>query len=64
MGKVIILLLAALLLAGCATGGSGFCDIAKPIRPAKGETATLSDTLVEQLRTHNATGEKLCRWTP
>lgn len=65
MGKVIgifFLLWLIVFLAGCTSGSSGFCDVASPIRPAKGETKTLSDALKGQLAVHNAKGERLCDW--
>lgn len=59
----------AVLLAGCAGGAAiqdqlTFCDGAKPIRPAKGETAVISDSLVRQLQAHNQLGAEACGWQP
>jgi len=67
MGKVVAIAV-ALLLAGCATSAMQdqlvFCDGAQPIRPSKGETITLSDSLVRQIQEHNRIGAKACGWKP
>ena len=59
----------AFALAGCAGKAAmqdqlTFCDGAQPIRPAPGETAKLSDSLVGQLHEQNALGAKACGWKP
>ena len=67
MGKVAALAL-ALAVAGCAGNAIQdslvFCDAAKPIRPAPGETAKMSDRLVDQIHQHNALGSQACGWKP
>ena len=62
-------LVLVLALAGCAGRVAVqdqllFCDGAKPLRPAPGETAKLSDKLVGQIHGHNETGAAACGWRP
>lgn len=59
----------AILLAGCAGQAAiqdslTFCDGAASIRPAPGETAKLSDSLVGQIHSHNQLGMSACGWKP
>ena len=51
-------------LASCNDGSGSFCAAAKPIRPAKGETVTLSPQLRDAVLEHNKTGASLCGWKP
>lgn len=69
--RFIIIATLAAMLTGCAAFGGPpiqgqltYCDGAKPIRPAKGETANLSDKLVGQINQHNSLGAKACGWKP
>lgn len=68
MGKLVAIAM-MLALAGCAGGAAiqgqlTYCDGAQPIRPAKGETANLSDKLVGQINQHNSLGARACGWKP
>lgn len=68
MGKIAAIAM-ALALAGCAGAAVmqdqlTFCDGAKPMRPAPGETAKLSDVLVGQIHQHNELGATACGWKP
>lgn len=58
----------ALLMTSCAkslpSGNNDFCIRAIPFRPAKGETARLSDQLQTFGLYHNRTGAELCGWRP
>lgn len=60
----VLAILAGLLLAGCAkpVPSDTFCLWAEPIRPAPGETARLSERLVEQILRYNRQGAALCGW--
>jgi hypothetical protein len=69
MGKVSALCLFGILaLTGCESlpiqDQLTFCDGAKPMRPEKGETARLSDKLVDQIHQHNELGASTCGWEP
>lgn len=57
-------LLMTIALASCSHGSGSFCAAAKPIRPAKGETVTLSPQLRDAVLEHNKTGASLCGWVP
>lgn len=61
MGKVATITL-ALLIAGCATTGGSFCDIAKPLRPSPAIVDAMSDREVKDMLAHNEKGRKLCGW--
>lgn len=59
----------ASVLSACASGSgvevrTGACDVFRPIRPVAGESQHLSESLVEQILTHNETGARLCGWVP
>lgn len=57
------LLTSTLLLTACqTTGGSSFCDIARPIRPTTEQIDQLTDEQVRQLLGHNEKGARLCGW--
>lgn len=60
--KNLILIAAALLITGCQsvpkTTAGNFCDIAKPIYWADGDT----DETILQAKEHNAVGKSLCGW--
>lgn len=61
----IVILVVAVLLAGCTTTRGGqYCQVAREIRPAAADAVAISDTLVEQIIAHNETGAALCGWTP
>ena len=62
--RLTLVTLLTLGVSGCLNLSGSFCSAAKPIRPALGETARLSDQLVAQLDDHNGTGVRLCRWRP
>lgn len=68
MGKVIITTLLFFTLVGCANRSIQdqltFCEGAQPLRPAQGETAKLSDQLVDQIDQHNTLGSEACGWKP
>ncbi len=62
-GARVLLLMALLMLAGCATTtGSGgtdvFCSAARPLR----WSAADSDETIRQAKGHNAVGRALCGW--
>lgn len=60
-----VMLLAAVLLAsGCASGHGNGCRIFAPIFPTESDLVVMSDELAVQLRDHNATGERVCGWSP
>lgn len=40
------------------------CHWTKPIRPKPSDLDTMSDSLVEQILSHNETGIRRCRWQP
>jgi len=59
---------ATLSVAGCATDGGDFCDLAEPLRPS---TVAVADYLSENdpalardVLEHNLTGATLCGWQP
>ncbi len=60
----VLSLVSLLALAGCSTVDSSFCAVEHPIRPTKGEVATLSDASVAAILAHNEKGQKLCGWVP
>jgi uncharacterized lipoprotein YajG len=57
-----VLILAALLLAGCQTSGGTFCDIARPVRLSEQTIAVMTDAEVDAAVAHNRKGQKLCDW--
>ena len=59
-----VLILAALLLAGCQTPSGNFCDVAEPIRPSQATLAAMTDAEVEEALRHNELGAELCGWAP
>lgn len=64
MGNVIALAL-LLVLAGCQhVNGSGYCDVAKPIRLSRATVAVMSDAEVAAVLSHDRVGQKLCGWAP
>jgi hypothetical protein len=60
----LILIVAALSLAGCATTGGTACDGWTPIRPTIQDLGTMSGELAGQILAHNTHGEKICGWRP
>jgi hypothetical protein len=60
----LILIVAALALAGCATTGGTACDGWTPIRPNLQDLGTMSGELAGQILAHNIHGGKVCGWRP
>lgn len=58
----IICLFLTCLLTGCAATSQihDYCQIAHPIRLAKGEAAKLSDATAREILTHNEQWAKVC----
>lgn len=54
----------AVLFTACAPvqSKSEFCKIASPIRPALGESKTLSKQLRDQIDLYDSQGAALCGW--
>jgi starvation-inducible outer membrane lipoprotein len=60
-----LILVAALLMAGCQTAPKGtFCALAEAQRPSQEAIDKLSDEQVAALLRHNRLGGKLCGWRP
>lgn len=57
-------IIAIVALAGCATTGGTFCDIAKPIRLSDATIDAMTDTEVAAALAHNERGRRLCNWKP
>lgn len=54
-----------LSVTSCANGQSdSACLLFQPLRPTQKDVEIISDKLVQQIITHNKTGERLCRWKP
>lgn len=60
----LLALLTMSALVSCNPGSGSFCAAAKPIRPVKGETVTLSPQLKAGVLEHNKTGIDMCGWKP
>lgn len=54
--------LLAATLAGCATMGGSFCDVASPRRPSKAQIAVMSDEAKRQDLAHNRFSAEHCGW--
>ncbi|BAP94487.1 hypothetical protein [Aurantimonas phage AmM-1] len=62
--RILIVVMAGALLAGCTAQRGSFCETAEPIRPSRATIAAMSDGEVAALLAHNETGEALCGWRP
>jgi hypothetical protein len=52
-----------LAVMSCSNGqGNDYCLIAQPIRPSAADMGAISDSLVQQILTHDKTGQALCGW--
>lgn len=60
----LILVLFALVLAGCATTSGLPCDVWTPIRPTGADLKGMSGDLAGQILSHNTHGAKTCGWKP
>lgn len=60
--KTSLIIIAALILAGCTTTGGDFCLLASPIRPSASDV--LTEGTARQILTFNETGARVCAWKP
>lgn len=59
-----VMLLVALVAAGCTTAKGGFCAVATPLRLSGKTVDALSDEEARALLSHNRRGERRCGWRP
>lgn len=57
-------LLTATTLAGCASSQPDWCFTNSPRTPTLAEYQAMDRQAKEDMRSHNAKGEKWCGWTP
>lgn len=60
--RMMMLVWAAVFLAGCGISLTSECDWAEPIRPS--QVDHLTPGTQRQILAHNETGAKLCGWQP
>lgn len=64
MGKVILVVAAIVVLAGCSTTRTGSLCTVGPFRPDAGASERWTSNEKNQLIVLNESGEKLCGWAP
>lgn len=65
MGKVVLAVVLALALAGCATTQQtgSLCTVG-PFRPDSGASERFTDDEIDQVIIWNESGEEICGWKP
>lgn len=64
MGRLILAIAIAAVLAGCSTTRTGSLCTLGPFRPDAGASERWTDNEKDQLIVLNESGEKLCNWRP
>lgn len=64
MGRLILVIAAVAVLAGCSTTRTGSLCTVGPFRPDAGASERWTDNEKDQLIVLNESGEKLCGWAP
>lgn len=64
MGRLILAIALAAVLAGCSTARTGSLCTLGPLRPDAGASERWTDNEKDQLIVLNESGEKLCGWRP